>query len=76
MATGLMAELSERGDTKIRWDRDNPDEVAAARATFDRLTAERKFLAFSVSKGKPGERVRTFDPNAERILLVPQTVGG
>jgi hypothetical protein len=76
--TGVMAELNETGDTKVIWDKNNPDEVEAARATFDRLTKDRKFIAFSV-KGKNGdkdERIRTFDPDAERIILVPQNVGG
>lgn len=76
--TGMMAELNETGDTKVIWDRTNPDEVANARATFERLTKDRKFIAFSV-KGKNGdkdERIYEFDPDAERIILVPQNKGG
>lgn len=76
--TGMMAELNETGDTKVMWDKDNPDEVAAAKATFDRLTKDRKFAAFLAKgpKGEQGERIREFDPTAERIILVPQYQGG
>lgn len=76
--TGMMAELNETGDTKVIWDKDNADEVAAARATFDRLTKDRKFAAFRAQgkKGEQGERIREFDPDAERIILVPQYQGG
>lgn len=76
--TCMMAELNETGDTRVIWDSENEDEVEAARATFERLTKDRKFAAFAV-KGKggaQGERIHTFDPEAERIILVPQTVGG
>lgn len=76
--TGMMAELSERGDTKILWNKDNPDEVAAARKTFDDLVTNKRFAAFRVEgkKGKQGERMTKFDPEAERIILVPPMRGG
>lgn len=76
--TGVMAEMSERGDTKFMWDKDNADEVKAARKHFDRLTESNKFTAFYAKgrKGKQGEKMKTFDPSAERIILVPQLVGG
>lgn len=72
----VMSELNENGDTKITWDADNADEVAAARAQFDALK-KKGFLAFSVDrKGEQDERLTRFDPEAEKIILVPQTVGG
>jgi hypothetical protein len=76
--TGEMATLDRTGDTKVIWDKDNEDEVEAARATFDRLTKDKKYTAFHVTgkDGKKGERMRAFDPEAERIILVPQMVGG
>ena len=72
-----MSVLGREGDTKVIWDANNPDEVDAARRTFDDLR-RRGFTAFSV-KGKDGERDRvitTFDPAAERIILVPRVAGG
>ena len=73
-----MAIMSRReGDTKVIWDKANADEVANARRMFDELVGK-GFAAFSV-KGKDGEkdqRIRAFDPAAERIILVPAMQGG
>jgi hypothetical protein len=75
--THEMSELNESGDTRVIWDSENEDEVAAARATFDKLTKNGKFAAFQVkTKGEKGERMRDFDPEAEKIILVPQIAGG
>ncbi len=75
--TGVMSEINESGDTKVIWDRNNPDEVDAARATFDRLTKSRRFAAFNVKPGgDKGGPMQTFDPDSERIILVPQLRGG
>lgn len=75
--TGIMAEMNDSGDTKILWDKNNQDEVDNARSQFEKLTKEKGFAAFAVKKnGDQGERVRVFDPEAERIILVPQLRGG
>ena len=76
--TGMMAEMNESGDTKVIWDKNNEAEVEAARATFDKLTKKGKYAAFHVkgNDGKQGERMNDFDPDAERIILVPQLRGG
>jgi hypothetical protein len=65
------------GGTKIMWDPENSDEVAAAKKTFDELVGKKKMLAFKVSKkGKQGEQIREFDPTAERLIITPALVGG
>ena len=75
---GVMAEMSEGGDTKFMWDKNDPAEVKAAREHFDKLTKSNKFTAFYTKgrKGKQGEKMEFFDAEAERIILVPQLVGG
>jgi hypothetical protein len=71
-----MAVLGSMGDVKRIWDRSNTDEVEDARASFDRLR-ERGHLAFRVNKdGTEGEQMDAFEPNAERMILVPQMQGG
>jgi hypothetical protein len=76
MATGEMSVMGRSGDTKILWDRNNADEVAAARAQFDALR-RKSFLAFSVRRnGERGEQINEFDPEAEKIILAPQIRGG
>jgi hypothetical protein len=73
---GEIAILDHTGDTKIIWSKHNADEVDVARNTFDKLKGK-GYAAFSVNKkGDQGEQVRTFDPDAERLIMVPQMVGG
>lgn len=72
-----MAFLGSRGDLKQFWDRNNPDEVDEARAAFDRLVHKKKYLAFRVDKkGEKAEQIREFDPEIERMVLVPPAAGG
>lgn len=74
--THELITLDESGDSKIIWDADRPVEVAEAKKTFDALRAK-GYLAYRVNKkGDQGEVMRTFDPDAEKVILAPQTVGG
>ena len=64
------------GHTTHQWDPGNDDEVALARSAFDEAT-KRGYRAFRVEgKGRQGERLESFDPDAEKMLLVPQLKGG
>lgn len=72
-----MAIMSRDGDSKLIWDKDNPDEVENARRTFDELK-KKGFIAYKVEgrKGEKGEVLRAFDPDAERLIMAPPMVGG
>jgi len=71
-----IAVLGSSGDTKSIWDKSNEDEVENARDTFDKLK-KKGYLAFSVNKdGSKGVQMSTFDPDAERMIMVPQMQGG
>jgi hypothetical protein len=71
-----IAVLGSSGDTKKIWDKSNEDEVEDARASYDRLK-KKGYLAFSVNKdGSKGEQMTEFDPDAERMIMVPQMQGG
>lgn len=73
----VMSEINESGDTKIMWDADNEEEVQAAREMFNKLVTHGRHAAFAVKRtGGKGGRIREFDPEAEKIILVPQIVGG
>jgi len=75
---GLMSMLTPRhGDLRVMWDRGNAAETEAARQTFNRMVAE-KYIAYKAvgKKGDLGEIMRTFDPQAERIIMVRQNQGG
>jgi hypothetical protein len=68
--------MDQTGDSRFLWDKDSPDEVAGARAQFD-IMKGKGYLAYTVDEsGNKGEVIREFDPNAQAIIMVPQTVGG
>jgi hypothetical protein len=73
---GQLAVMGQVGDYKIVWDSENTAEVEQARKTYSELRAK-GFLAFAVRKGgERGEPIREFDPEAERIIMVPKVAGG
>ena len=68
--------MGKVGDTKVIYDKNNEDEVEAARDQFETLL-EKGFTAFKVDKdGGKGRKVTKFDPKEERYILVPKIVGG
>jgi hypothetical protein len=68
--------MDETGDSRIQWDRDNPEEVAKAEARFNELK-KNGFMAYSVNrKGDKGTVLQSFDPTAERIIMHSQMIGG
>jgi hypothetical protein len=74
--THVLQYMSDEGDSRIIWDPANRDEVDAARETFNKLT-KKGYQAYEVRRGgERGQRVREFDPNLERLILAPATVGG
>lgn len=73
----VMAEMSDKGDSKFVWDADNPAEVKAARKHFETLVNKNRYAAFHVkSDGGKGRRMTAFDPEAEKVILVPPLQGG
>lgn len=73
---GSLCILDESGDSRMQWDRNDPVQVAAARARFDEFRSKR-FLAYKVDKsGKQAEVIDRFDPSAEQIIMQPQMIGG
>jgi hypothetical protein len=73
---GQLVEMCREGDLKLSWDSDNEKEVTAAREVFDKKIKE-GWSAFGEKRlGRKGDRIKTFDPDAERIVLVPHIIGG
>jgi hypothetical protein len=72
-----MAVTDETGDTKIMWSKDNEDEVDNARQSFNRMKKQ-GYTAFRVvgKAGEPGEQMKEFDPDAERIIFTKPQAGG
>ena len=74
---GEMHVLDSSGYTKIMWNRNERDEVRAAREHFNLLRGKH-YLAFRAegSEGRRGTQIDEFDPDIERIIMVPRSVGG
>lgn len=74
---GVLIIPDRTGDAKLMWNRGNPDEIAVARAAFDTALGRGSMIYKAVGKeGTRGEQVRQFDETAERLIVVPQLVGG
>lgn len=75
-ARGELNILDTTGHTRIMWDSASDVEVETAKASFDRLKAA-GYQAFSVKKdGSEGEKINSFDPKAEKIIMAPPLRGG
>jgi hypothetical protein len=73
---GTMQIMDITGHSSITWDPDRPVEVDVARASFDKLVKE-GYSAFRVDEDdEKGERITRFDPQAGKIMMVPQLRGG
>ncbi len=73
---GQLRQLSRKGDVKLSWDGENETELSAAKKIFDEKIKE-GWAAFAEKRlGGRGEKVKYFDPDAERIVLVPPITGG
>jgi hypothetical protein len=73
---GIMKIMCSQGDTKLIWDSNRKEEVDNAKRTFDDLT-KKKYRAFAVKKGgSPGSAIDEFDPELEKIIMVPPIQGG
>lgn len=67
--------LGRGGDMKISWNSGNETEIAAAKETFEKRIKE-GWSAFREKSGMKGDKIKIFDPDAERIVLVPPISGG
>jgi hypothetical protein len=79
----VLRVLSRNGDDRYAWDRasvsvGDPEAVAAVREA-ERIFAEQRArgaTAVRTVPGKTAERIDTFDPEAEEIVLIPRVIGG
>lgn len=73
---GQLRILGPEGDTKHIWDCGDDDQVKAARKLFGELVGK-GHLAFRVKKdGSKSRAMKSFDPDAEAVILVPPLAGG
>lgn len=68
--------IGKLGDVKISWNKENIDEVNTAREMFEKKIKEGWSAFGEMRLGTKGAQIRTFDPTAQRIVLVPPISGG
>lgn len=76
MSMSEMNICDPSGHSKHIWDAGIAAEVEAAKEMFKTLT-KKGYAAFHVKKGgEQGEKMRDFDREAEKMILVPNLQGG
>lgn len=76
LTKSILKILSEEGDTRLTWDRENGNEALEAKKKFTDLLKQ-GYTAYSVDvNGKKNRKIEEFDVDAEEILMVPKTVKG
>jgi len=72
----VMKILSEKGDDRITWDKDNLANIKKAKDEFEKLL-EKGYQAFSVGRnGQKNVQITEFDVDAEEIIMIPPTAKG
>ena len=67
--TGTISTMNHTGDIKYKWDRANPEEVAAAKEHFAALRAK-GFIVFRVGTiGCLGKEVTDFPEKAKALIF-------
>lgn len=76
MTTSILLELDNTGDTRVEWDKDDPEGVEIARKAFKTAKAKGKLIYKTRADGSKAEQLHEFDKDAERIVASPALVGG
>jgi hypothetical protein len=73
---GVQIIMDGSGDTRHEFDSSNRESVARAERRFKELTGK-GFRAVALGRDEgSGELIRSFDPNVEQTLFIPQLRGG
>jgi hypothetical protein len=76
MGTREISVMDQTGHTKHIWDSEKAAEVNAAKDLFDSLT-KKGYKAYHVrDNGEEGSVMKSFDKDAEKMILQPPIVGG
>ena len=73
---GEMKTLGRHGDIHVSWNTDNDKEVSTAKEMFYKKINEGWSAFREKLVGAKGDRIKEFDPEAQRIILVPPITGG
>lgn len=75
---GKLQIMGLEGDEKLTWDHSDDFQIKKARDRFNELLKKgyKAFVSKDMAGTKKGEQITEFDPTAERLIMVPQFVGG
>jgi hypothetical protein len=68
--------MNHTGETRYKFDATNAQAVTLAEERFRQLTGSGFRAAALSGDGSPGRLIRSFDPQVERTLFIPQLKGG
>jgi hypothetical protein len=68
--------MNHHGDTRYEFDAADLQAVALAEERFRQLTGSGFRAAALSGDGSPGRLIRSFDPQVEQTLFIPQLKGG
>jgi hypothetical protein len=74
MSMNEIAVMNADGDARTFWDSANPEEVAVAKALFERLRGKGHMI-YRAGENK-SVQVHEFDPEAGKLVAVAPLVGG
>ncbi len=72
---GTIRWMSAEGDTQVQWSETDTASLDRAQMMIDRAFAEGRGV-FRLDSEGVGQRLRTFDPTAREIVVIPQIKGG
>jgi len=74
---GVLRVLGRLGDTEFKWNLETGQGLQLVERIFEESTRKSHYLAFIEGPNGEGvERIRTFDPKIDSIILAPRLVGG
>lgn len=73
---GELRTINRKGDLRIEWDSENKEEINAAREAFDKKIKAGWSAFREKTKGEKGEKIKEFNPESERVILIPPVSGG
>jgi hypothetical protein len=76
MTTSMLHVADNTGHSTIEWDPTVAAEVDNARESFNRMKGDHKYLAYRVDENGDRTVIQEFDPDAGKIMMMPQTQGG
>jgi hypothetical protein len=74
--THTLKVADHTGDTPTLWKTGDDISTAEANRVFDEMISKGYLAYTQPDDGTDGDVIRSFDPDADTIVMMPQTIGG